>query len=181
MNDLLTVTPRGLYCEAGDFYIDPWKAVHKAVITHAHADHARWGSKKYLAAGSGKHVLRTRLGEKADLEFQPLGESLTVGGVKVTFVPAGHILGSAQVVLEKGGHVVVVSGDYKRETGTISMQGPHQFVPNSSNAPLCCQRFGRDRRDKRCGKLQRLNRQLRSSPPPCDRFVRSPHCHPSSG
>lgn len=115
MTKLLTVTLKGLFCEAGNFFIDPWKPVDHAVITHAHADHARWGSKKYLAASTGEHVLRTRLGEKANLAFQTLGEPITIGDVKVSFAPAGHILGSAQVVIEHRGEVVVVSGDYKRD------------------------------------------------------------------
>ena len=113
--NLLTETPTGLYCEPGGFYVDPWRPVDRAVITHAHADHARWGSKKYLGAETGKHVLRIRMGDKADLEFQPFGEPITVGGVTVTFHPAGHILGSAQVKIEKDGYSVVVSGDYKRQ------------------------------------------------------------------
>ena len=113
-NDLLTMTPKGLFCEQGNFYVDPWRAVDHAVITHAHADHARWGSKKYLAADTGAEVLRIRMGEKADLRFQPLGQSQTINGVQVTFYPAGHILGSAQVKIEKAGYSIVVSGDYKR-------------------------------------------------------------------
>ncbi len=115
MPELLTVTPRGLYCPEGDFYVDPWRPVKRAVVTHAHADHARGGSKRYFAASSGKHVLRIRLGENADLEFADFGKGTSIGGVKVTFFPAGHILGSAQVKIEKGGDSVVVSGDYKRQ------------------------------------------------------------------
>ena len=116
MSDLLTVTPSGIYCAEGGFYVDPWKPVDRAVITHAHADHARWGSKKYLTAATGRHVLQLRLGEKADVESLEFGESQTIGGVKVTLYPAGHILGSAQVKIERGGESAVVSGDYKRES-----------------------------------------------------------------
>lgn len=112
--ELLRVTPRGLFCEQGNFYVDPWRPVDRAVITHAHADHARWGSKKYLAADTSSQVLRIRMGEKADIEFQPLAEPLKIGGVAVTFYPAGHILGSAQVKIERGDYSIVVSGDYKR-------------------------------------------------------------------
>lgn len=115
MKPLLISTPSGLYCEQGDFYVDPWKPVDHAIITHAHADHARWGSKKYLAADTCREVLRIRMGEKANLEFQPLRKPLTIGGVQVTFFPAGHILGSAQVRIERGGQSIVVSGDYKRQ------------------------------------------------------------------
>jgi putative mRNA 3-end processing factor len=112
--ELLSVTPNGLFCEQGNFYVDPWRPVDHAIITHAHADHARWGSKKYLAADTSSQVLRIRMGEKANLEFQPLGQPLTIGGVSVTFYPAGHILGSAQVKIERDGYSIVVSGDYKR-------------------------------------------------------------------
>lgn len=114
-SDLLTVTPQGLYCEAGGFHVDPWRSVDRALITHAHADHARWGSKRYLAANTGAEVLRIRMGQKANLEFQPLGQPITIGGVTITFFPAGHILGSAQIKIEKGGNSIVVSGDYKRQ------------------------------------------------------------------
>lgn len=114
MTKILSVTPNGLYCEQGNFYVDPWRPVDHAIITHAHADHARWGSKKYLAADTSSQVLRIRMGEKANLKFQPLGQPLTIGGVSVTFYPAGHILGSAQVKIERDGYSIVVSGDYKR-------------------------------------------------------------------
>jgi putative mRNA 3-end processing factor len=85
------------------------------VITHAHGDHARWGSKRYLASREGGRVLRTRLGEEASIELVEFGESRTIDGVSITLVPAGHILGSAQVRLEHRGEVWVVSGDYKTE------------------------------------------------------------------
>jgi putative mRNA 3-end processing factor len=114
MQGLVTITPRGLYCEAGDFYVDPWKPVDRALITHAHADHARTGSQRYLAAETGREVLQIRLGKSARYDFQPFGQPLTMNGIKVTFYPAGHILGSAQVKLEGQGQSVVVSGDYKR-------------------------------------------------------------------
>jgi putative mRNA 3-end processing factor len=112
--ELLSVTPKGLFCEQGNFYVDPWKPVDHAIITHAHADHARWGSKKYLAADTSSQVLRIRMGDKANIDFQPLGKAIQIGGVTVTFYPAGHILGSAQVKIERGGYSIVVSGDYKR-------------------------------------------------------------------
>jgi putative mRNA 3-end processing factor len=113
--DLLTTTAAGLYCPAGDFHIDPWQAVPRAVLTHAHADHARVGSQRYLAADTGRHVLRLRLGADAELQFQPLGQPLRIHGVTVTFFPAGHILGSAQIRIEHAGKTLVVSGDYKRD------------------------------------------------------------------
>ena len=111
---MLRLTDRGLYCEAADLYVDPWQPVDRAVITHAHGDHARWGSKRYLASREGGRVLRTRLGEEASIELVEFGESRTIDGVSITLVPAGHILGSAQVLLEHKGQRIVVSGDYKR-------------------------------------------------------------------
>lgn len=112
-DDLVTLTDDGLYCPAGGFHIDPWNAVPRAVVTHAHADHARWGCGHYLAAEPGRHLLRTRLGEKADIVTIPHGERVNHSGVSVSFHPAGHVLGSAQVRLEFGGAVWVVTGDYK--------------------------------------------------------------------
>ncbi|MBW8771624.1 MAG: ligase-associated DNA damage response exonuclease, partial [Gemmatimonadetes bacterium] len=112
---MLRLTDRGLYCEAADLYIDPWQPVDRAVITHAHGDHARWGSKWYLASREGARVLRTRLGDDASIELADFGETRTINGVSITLVPAGHILGSAQVRLEHRGEVWVVSGDYKTE------------------------------------------------------------------
>lgn len=110
---LIESTPRGLYCAAGDFYIDPWQPVERAVITHAHSDHARPGSAKYLCAAPGLPVLRARLGEEAAIEALAYGAAIARNGVKVSLHPAGHVLGSAQVRIESGGEVWVVSGDYK--------------------------------------------------------------------
>src|SRR5439155_3727610 len=97
---LLRLTEHGLYCEAGDFHVDPWRPVDRAVVTHAHADHARSGSGRYLAAKAGERVLRTRLGPDAVIDPVAYGESVHVNGVRVSLHPAGHILGSAQVRLE---------------------------------------------------------------------------------
>lgn len=110
--DLVVQRPEGLYCPPGDFYIDPWRPVPRAVITHAHADHARVGHGHYLAAHSAEGVLRARLGE-IDLMTLPYGERIVHHGVTVSLHPAGHVLGSAQVRLEHGGQVWVASGDYK--------------------------------------------------------------------
>lgn len=112
MDDLVIQTPQGLYCPAGGFHIDPWRPVARALITHAHADHARPGHGHYLAAASGEHVLRARLGSIA-LQTLAYGERITLNGVAVSLHPAGHVLGSAQVRLEHAGRVWVVSGDYK--------------------------------------------------------------------
>jgi len=110
--DLIVQRPEGLYCPPGDFYIDPWRPVPRAVITHAHSDHARYGNGHYLAAAPAEGVLRTRLGDVA-LDTLPYGEAITHHGVKLSLHPAGHVLGSAQVRLEHGGQVWVASGDYK--------------------------------------------------------------------
>jgi putative mRNA 3-end processing factor len=110
---MLIFTDRGIYCEAGDFYIDPWKPVDRAVITHAHSDHARWGMKSYLAHEDSEVILRMRLGEGINLQTLAYGEEIFVNGVKISLHPAGHIIGSAQVRVEYHGEVWVASGDYK--------------------------------------------------------------------
>ncbi len=112
MADLVVQRPEGLYCPPGDFYIDPWRPVARAVITHAHSDHARYGNGHYLAAAPGEGVLRARLGD-IHLQTLPYGEAIEHHGVRVSLHPAGHVLGSAQVRLEHGGQVWVASGDYK--------------------------------------------------------------------
>jgi putative mRNA 3-end processing factor len=112
---LLQVNANGLYCSAGDFYIDPWNPVPFAIVTHAHSDHARWGSRRYLAAQDGLGLLRVRLGMDAEIEGIPYGETRSLGGVRVSLHPAGHVLGSAQVRIEHRGEVWVVTGDYKRQ------------------------------------------------------------------
>ncbi|NBD22194.1 ligase-associated DNA damage response exonuclease [Aquabacterium fontiphilum] len=110
--DLVVRRPEGLYCPPGDFYIDPWRPVHRAVITHAHADHARAGHAHYLCAPDCAGVLQARLGP-LPLQTLAYGDTLTVGGVTLSLHPAGHVLGSAQVRLAHAGQVWVVSGDYK--------------------------------------------------------------------
>lgn len=113
MQDLIVQRPEGLYCLPGDFYIDPWRAVERAVITHAHADHARGGHGHYLAAAPAEGVLRSRLGQNIVLQTVQYGEVVTHNGVTVSLHPAGHVLGSAQVRLQHGGQTWVASGDYK--------------------------------------------------------------------
>ncbi len=133
---LLRTTERGLYCAAADIHIDPWLPVDRAIITHAHGDHARWGSRHYLASREGGRVLRTRLGSDANIELVEYGESRSINGVHISLVPAGHILGSAQVRLEYMGEVWVVSGDYKSEPDpTCSPFEPvrcHTFITEST-------------------------------------------------
>ena len=85
---LLRTTDCGLYCEVGDFYVDPWKPVDRAVITHAHGDHARWGSRAYLGSIEGARVLRTRLGPDASIRTVAFGEAVFYNGVRVTLHPA---------------------------------------------------------------------------------------------
>lgn len=112
---LITLREAGLYCEAGDFYIDPWQPVARAVITHAHSDHARPGHESYLTARAGEAVLRVRLGPAASIRTVAYGERVAMNGVTLSLHPAGHVLGSAQVRIAHAGQVWVVSGDYRVE------------------------------------------------------------------
>ena len=117
---LLEMTPFGLFCPLADVFIDPWRPVERALITHAHADHARWGMKAYLAHEHSREVMKLRLGE--DISIQTLGyrQKLSINGVSISFYPAGHIPGSSQIRLEHKGKVAVVSGDYKLEADGLS-------------------------------------------------------------
>jgi putative mRNA 3-end processing factor len=110
---LLQISPDGLYCKRGNFHIDPWNPVPRAVITHAHSDHARRGSAHYLSVTDGVSLLRARLGDDIDISALDYGNSVQMDGVNVSFHPAGHVLGSAQIRVEYGGEVWVASGDYK--------------------------------------------------------------------
>ena len=112
----LRITPKGLYCEPGDFYVDPHRPVERAVVTHGHADHARPGNGKVLATRETLAIMDSRYGDKAGRGQQALsyGESININDVEVNLAPAGHVLGSAQAVLTWRGSRVVVSGDYKR-------------------------------------------------------------------
>jgi putative mRNA 3-end processing factor len=114
---LLQPTPRGLYCPAGDFFIDPPRPVARALVTHGHSDHARAGHGAVLATAETLDIMATRYGEDfaGSRQAAALGEAIAVGDVRVTFHPAGHVLGSAQILIEKAGARVVVSGDYKRD------------------------------------------------------------------
>jgi len=136
MKSLLEITERGLHCSTGGFFVDPWGPVDCAVITHAHSDHARWGSKNYLTAEPGREILRRRLGPNAIIETLGYGQVTTRNGVKVSLHPAGHILGSSQVRVEYKGEVWVVSGDYKTEDdGMIAPYEPircNTFITEST-------------------------------------------------
>jgi putative mRNA 3-end processing factor len=112
---LIQHTPQGLYCPAADAWIDPWRPVPRALLTHAHADHARPGSQTYWAVGSASGVLRQRLGQGIDLRPVAYGQELRLGDATVSFHSAGHVLGSAQVRISAGGETWLISGDYKRD------------------------------------------------------------------
>jgi putative mRNA 3-end processing factor len=113
---LLCPSPAGLYCPPGDFHIDPTRAVPRAVITHGHSDHARGGHESVVATAETLSIMRARIGENFAGASEALryGQTITRNGVEVTLVPAGHVLGSAQVVVRANGLTMVVSGDYKR-------------------------------------------------------------------
>jgi putative mRNA 3-end processing factor len=114
--DLVCATPAGIYCPPGDFYIDPTRAVDRALITHGHADHARAGHGAVLATPETLKIMAERYGAgfAGTTEAARLGETRSIDGVAVTFHPAGHVLGSAQIAVERSGMTIVASGDYKR-------------------------------------------------------------------
>lgn len=136
MKPLIEFTDRGLYCPPADVYIDPWRPVDKAIVTHAHSDHARWGMKHYLAHDQSETILRLRLGQDISLETLPYGDTINIGGVEVSLHPAGHIYGSAQIRLEYQGQIWVVSGDYKLEddgfSGLFEPVKCHAFITEST-------------------------------------------------
>jgi putative mRNA 3-end processing factor len=137
---LIEFTDKGLYCSQGRFYIDPWKPVARAVITHAHSDHARAGSEAYLCHRLTVPLLEARLGPYAGMEGRyegvEWGEPVFLNGVRVSLHPAGHIIGSSQVRVEYQGEVWVVSGDYKTEddglSGAFEPIKCHVFVTEST-------------------------------------------------
>jgi putative mRNA 3-end processing factor len=112
---LILNTDCGLYCPAGDFHIDAWNDVARNIVTHAHSDHARRGSKRYLTTPDGVNILRLRMGDDAVIDLIEYGRKIDMNGVHVSLHPAGHLLGSAQVRIERDGEVWVVTGDYKRQ------------------------------------------------------------------
>ncbi len=132
---VLTFTPSGIYCPAGDFYIDPWRPVDRALITHGHADHARAGHRHYLATKAAAPVIRHRLGDIA-LETTCFDQTQRIGAATVSFHPAGHVPGSAQIRVEVGGEVWVASGDYKTEVDGLSEPFEpvrcHSFITEST-------------------------------------------------
>ena len=134
---LIDFTNKGLYCAAGDFFIDPWQPVNKAIITHAHSDHARWGSNYYLCHEASLPLLKLRLGDIA-VEAIQWNETVNINGVKVSLHPAGHIIGSSQIRIEYNNEVWVVSGDYKIEDDGIS----GRFQPVKCNVFISESTFG---------------------------------------
>jgi putative mRNA 3-end processing factor len=133
---MLKFTSSGIYCEPGDFYIDPWRPVDRAIITHGHGDHAKYGMKSYLCHHYSVPILKSRLGE--DIQVQGIGYSdpLYINQVKVSLHPAGHIVGSAQVRMEYQGRVTVISGDYKVQNDGLSTPFEpvrcHEFITEST-------------------------------------------------
>ena len=127
--DILTQTPQGLCCPMGGFHVDPLRPVARALVTHGHSDHARAGHGAVLATPETLAIMAARYGEGfADtMQEAALGETMRIGEVTVRFVPAGHVLGSAQIVIEAGGCRIVVSGDYKREPDPTCL--PFELVP----------------------------------------------------
>jgi hypothetical protein len=119
---LLEFTDHGIYCPQADVYIDPWKPVKRALITHGHGDHARAGSDYYLCTRSAHPVIRYRLGP-IHIETLDYGETRLINGVRFSFHPAGHIVGSAQIRVEFQGEIWVASGDYKLEDDGLAEIG----------------------------------------------------------
>jgi len=134
---LVEFTNSGLYCPSGDFYIDPWKPVNRAIITHAHSDHAYTGSKYYLCHSASLPILKLRLGD-ITVQTAEWGEIININGVKISLHPAGHIIGSSQIRIEHNNEVWVVSGDYKTENDGIS----GMFEPVKCNVFISESTFG---------------------------------------
>ncbi|MBP2833227.1 ligase-associated DNA damage response exonuclease [Aquimarina sp. U1-2] len=117
---LLVFNENGIYCEAAGVYLDPWRPVDKAIITHGHADHSRWGHKKYITHVSNVPIIKHRLGD-INVSGRTYGETFTINNVTFSFHPAGHIIGSSQIRVEYKGEVWVFTGDYKLEDDGISV------------------------------------------------------------
>lgn len=136
MAGLLTFNDCGIYCAQAGIYIDPWKPVAKAIITHAHSDHARMGMGAYITHKHSVPVIKYRLGAEINVQAVEYHEPIYINGVTISLHPAGHIWGSAQVRLEYKGEVWVVSGDYKMQTDGISapfeLVRCHHFITEST-------------------------------------------------
>lgn len=125
--EILKLTSEGLYCEPGNFHIDPWKPVPRAIITHAHGDHAHWGMGEYICVEEAEHIMRKRIGAESKIVLHKYGDIFPMGEVKVSFHPAGHILGSSQVRIEHQGEVWLFTGDFKRDPDLTC--APFEVVP----------------------------------------------------
>ncbi len=134
---LLQFTDKGIYCEAAGVYLDPWKPVEKAIITHGHADHSKWGHKKYITHHSNIPIITHRLGD-INVSGKSWSESFTINNVKFSLHPAGHILGSSQIRVEHKGEVWVFSGDYKTENDGLTSE----FEPVKCNTFITECTFG---------------------------------------
>ena len=133
---LVKFTKKGIYCIPGNFYLDPWYPVDYAIISHGHADHARWGNKHYLCHNDSKAILQHRIGANISIESLGYNQPKNINGVQVSFFPAGHIIGAAQIRLEYKGYVVVFSGDYKTQPDFLTTPFEpvkcHKFITEST-------------------------------------------------
>lgn len=129
-------TKKGIYCIPGKFYLDPWFPVDYAIISHGHADHARWGMKNYLCHKYSKTILQHRIGADINIQSLAYNEPISINNVKVSFHPAGHIIGSAQIRLEYKGEIVVFTGDYKTSKDNLTVPYEpvkcHTFITEST-------------------------------------------------
>jgi putative mRNA 3-end processing factor len=135
---LIKFTKKGIYCPRGGFYLDPWFPVDYAIISHGHADHARWGMTHYLCHHDSEALLRHRIGADINIESLGYNDPVNINGVNVSFYPAGHVIGSAQIRLEYKGYIVVFSGDYKTQPDFISTP----FEPVKCNTFITESTFG---------------------------------------
>ncbi len=138
MNALLQFTSSGIYCPMAGVHIDPWNPSDFAIITHAHSDHAKFGSRHYLAHKDSEGILRLRLGEDISLQTVEYGETISINGVQISLHPAGHVIGSAQIRVEHHGEVWVASGDYKVQNDNFSTP----FEPIKCNTFISESTFG---------------------------------------
>ena len=133
---IIKFTKKGIYCIPGKFYLDPWYPVDYAIISHGHADHARWGMKHYLCHTHSKNILKHRISPDISIETLDYNQTKTINGVKVSFHPAGHIIGSAQIRLEYKGKIVVFTGDYKVKEDNLTIPFEtvkcHEFITEST-------------------------------------------------
>ena len=131
---LLVFNQKGIYCEAADVYLDPWKPVKKAIISHGHADHSRWGHQQYITHHTNVPIIKHRLGD-ISVTGKAWNETFTINGVKFSLHPAGHIVGSSQIRVEHKGEVWVFTGDYKTEDDGLAV--PYEVVKSHTFITEC--------------------------------------------